>query len=156
MAKYKGNPLSVAIASSVLACVAILTQFVSEAQAPVLTQNFTIDATSLFCGGLTPYIANYKGKFSFDNSSLTGYSHESVSVISGAFNYLLPGFAPSDYQNRWSQNFTETPNSEKGEYYFTQVSGGAVNVPREAIGRTQLEWVELLGSYILSYLEDRE
>ena len=156
MAKYKGNQLSVAIASSVLACVAILTQFASEAPAAVLTQDFTIDATSLFCGGPSPYIANYKGNFSFDNSSLTGYGDESVSVISGVFNYLLPGFAPFDYQNRWSQNFTETPNSESGEYYFTQVSGGVVNVPREEIGRTQLEWVELLGSYILSYLEHRE
>ena len=38
MAKYKGNQLSVAIASSVLACVAILTQFASEAQAAVLTR----------------------------------------------------------------------------------------------------------------------
>jgi hypothetical protein len=37
MAKYKKNQLSVAIASSVLACVAILTQFVSEAQATVIT-----------------------------------------------------------------------------------------------------------------------
>jgi hypothetical protein len=97
MAKYKGNKLSVAIASSVLAFGAILTQFATAAQAAVLTYDFTIDATSLFNGGSTPYIANYKGNFSFDNSSLTGYGDESVSVISGAFNYLLPGFAPSDY-----------------------------------------------------------
>ena len=156
MAKYKENQLSVAIASSVLACVAILTQFASEAQAAVLTQDFTIDATSLFCGGPSPYIANYKGNFCFDHSSLTRYGDESVSVISGVFNYLLPGFSPSDYQNGWYQNFTATPNSENGEYYFRQVSGGVVNVPREEIGRTQLEWVELLGSYISSYLEHRE
>ena len=37
MAKYKGNQLSVVIASSVLAYVAILTQFASEAQAAALT-----------------------------------------------------------------------------------------------------------------------
>jgi hypothetical protein len=37
MVKYKGNQLSVAIASSVFACVAILTQFATEAQAAVLT-----------------------------------------------------------------------------------------------------------------------
>ena len=102
MAKYKGNQLSVAIASSILVCVAILTLFATAAQAAVLTYDFTIDATSLFCGGSSPYIANYKGNFSFDNSSLTGYGDESVSVISGVFNYLLPGFSPSDYQNRWS------------------------------------------------------
>jgi len=102
MAKYKGNQLSVAIASSVLACGAILTQFATAAQAAVLTYDFTIDATSLFCGGPDPYIANYKGNCSFDNSSLTGYGDESVSVISGVFNYLLPGFSLSDYQNRWS------------------------------------------------------
>ena len=102
MAKYKGNQLSVAIATSVLACGAILTQFAREAQAAVLTRDFTIDATSLFCGEPSPYIANYKGNFSFDNSSITGYGDESVCVISGAFNSVLPGFAPSDYQNRWS------------------------------------------------------
>jgi hypothetical protein len=102
MAKYKGNQLSVAIASSVLACGAILTQFATAAQAAVLTYDFTIDAISLFCGGPAPYIANYKGNCSFDNSSLTGYGNESISVISGVFNYLLPGFSLSDYQNRWS------------------------------------------------------
>jgi hypothetical protein len=48
MAKYKGNQLSVAIASSVLACGAILTQFATAAQAAVLTYDVTIDATSLF------------------------------------------------------------------------------------------------------------
>jgi hypothetical protein len=37
MAKYKGNQLSVAIATRVLGCGAILTQFASEAQAAVLT-----------------------------------------------------------------------------------------------------------------------
>ncbi len=49
-----------------------------------------------------------------------------------------------------------TPNSESGEYYFPQVSGGVVNVLREEMGRTPLEWVQLLGSYISSYLEHRE
>jgi len=58
MAKYKGNQLSVAIASSVLACGAILTQFATAAQAAVLTYDFTIDATSLFWDGPDPYIAN--------------------------------------------------------------------------------------------------
>jgi hypothetical protein len=58
MAKYKGNQLSVAIASSVLACGAILTQFATAAQATVLTYDFTIDATSLFWDGPDPYIAN--------------------------------------------------------------------------------------------------
>jgi len=156
MAKYKGNQLSVAIASSVLAGGAILTQFATAAQAVVLTYDFTIDATSLFRDGPDPYIANYNGNCSFYNSSLTGYGNESVSVIYGVFNYVLPGFSPSDYQNRWSYNFTGTPNSENGKYYFTQVSRGVVNVRREGIGRTQLEWVQLLGSYISSYLEHRE
>ena len=58
MAKYKGNQLSVAIASSVLACGAILTQFATAAQATVLTYDFTIDATSLFWDWPDPYIAN--------------------------------------------------------------------------------------------------
>ena len=61
MAKYKGNQLSVAIASSVLACGAILTQFATASQAVVLTYYFTIDATSLFRDGPDPYIANYNG-----------------------------------------------------------------------------------------------
>ena len=74
----------------------------------------------------------------------------------GVFNYLLPSDSASNAQTRWSYSFTGTPNSENGEYYFTQVSGGVVNVPREEIRRTQLEWVQLLGSYILSYLEHRE
>ena len=58
MAKYKGNQLSIAIASSVLACGAILTQFATVAQAAVLTYDFTIDATSLFWDEPAPYIAN--------------------------------------------------------------------------------------------------
>jgi hypothetical protein len=58
MAKYKGNQLSVAIASSVLACGALLTQFATPAQAAVLTYDFTIDATRLFWDGPDPYIAN--------------------------------------------------------------------------------------------------
>ena len=128
MAKYQGKQLSVAIASSVFACGSILTQFATEAQAAVLTYDFTIDATSLFRDGPDLYIANYNGNFSFDNSSLTGYGDESVSVLSGVFNYLLPSDAAYNVQTRWSYNFTGTPNSENGEYYFTQVSGGVVNV----------------------------
>ena len=58
MAKYKGNQLSVAIASSVLACGAILTLFATAAQAAVLTYDFTMDATSLFWDGSDPYITN--------------------------------------------------------------------------------------------------
>lgn len=51
-----------------------------------------MDATSLFRDGPDRYIANYNGNCSFDNSSLTGYGKESVSVISGVFNYLLRAF----------------------------------------------------------------
>ena len=58
MAKYKENQLSVAIASSVLTCGAILTQFTTAAQATVLTYDFTINATSLFWDRPDPYIAN--------------------------------------------------------------------------------------------------
>jgi hypothetical protein len=128
MAKYKRNLFSVAIASSVLACGAILTQFATEAQAAVLTYNFTIDATSLFQSFPEPYIANYSGSFSFDNSSLTGSGDESVSVLSGVFNYLLPLERHREPQIPFSYNFLGTPLVMTESWYYYQGSGGVVNL----------------------------
>ncbi|MCC3407113.1 MAG: PEP-CTERM sorting domain-containing protein [Microcoleus sp. PH2017_10_PVI_O_A] len=128
MAKYKGSQLSVAIASRVLACGVILTQFAAEAQAATLTYNFTVDATSLFQSFPEPYIANYSGSFSFDNSSLTGVGDESVSVLSGVFNYLLPLDRHREPQIPFSYNFLGTPLAITESWYLYRVSGGVVNV----------------------------
>jgi hypothetical protein len=106
------NKILGTIGTAALAIAAGLVTEIPQAQAAVLTYNFTANTTGWTTG-------NYSGFFKFDNSSVTGIGEEVVGISEAVFNFVDAENKPRTYNFGSSSKVSWSINNVPRDIFLT-------------------------------------